>query len=656
MQISKFFMTIIILTLFIPGLGLGGVYYIDATNGDNDNDGSQSRPWKTLSKVSYSDFAPGDNILLKRGEAWNENLLALFSGNSDNPISINAYGEGDSPIINGWIYVAASNINFQNLEVKGSELAGFVMEASSSQVTLRNNEIHDHMFAGVMIVSGMTVNYNIQDNAIYNNQFGVIAFNNSTESDVTRIIGNTIQNNSNGGIVIQGSHQLVEANTITGSNMAGITLNPDCSNIIVRNNEISDHMLIGIFIDPNAGSSNLIQDNTFNRNPFGIIAFNSNNDGEETLITSNNISACDNYGVFIGGTHMVLEQNTIINGSGYGISIDATSSHVSVKNNEVSGNAQTGIWLSPEVDGNIEIIGNQVCDNLQHGIAALDNALHGAETIIANNEVFRNGYNGILLQGDYHLVEYNVVRDNGIKTLSYDWGATGIQVYAEDIESAAAHNIIRFNTVSGTIGNAYGSDGNGILIDEWCHDNVIHHNITYKNEGPGLGVYGGSQNYFLNNLSYNNSINDHDNRARLEILVMSKTQPLSANNIFHNNIAFAVDSDVTTVMVGFNSYDENNQFGNNLFFHAQPAGYLFRWNMDEGDDIELWNMLASGSGDDFSDDPLLADPAGDDFHINADSPCINNGMDALLTKDFYGNLISSGQGSDIGVHEFVLND
>ena len=656
MPFIKFFMIILTLTLFIPGLGLGGVYYIDATNGNNDSDGSQSRPWKTLSRISYSDFAPGDNILLKRGEAWNENLLALFSGNNDNPISINAYGEGDSPVINGFVYVAASNINFQNLDIKGSELAGFVMDASSSRVALTNNKIHDHEFAGVIIVSDMAVNFNLQDNAIYNNQFGIIAFNNSPASDMTRIIGNTIQNNISGGIIIQGSHQLVEANTINGSDMAGIMLNSDSFDIIVRNNEISDHMLTGIFIDQDAGSSNVIQDNTLNRNPFGIIAFNSNNYGEETLITGNNIKDSNHYGLFIDGTHMLVEQNDILNGGGYGISIDGTSANIRLKNNNVNGNAQTGIWVAPGVEGNIEITDNLVCDNLQHGIAALDNALQGAETIIADNEVCRNGYDGILLQGDYHLVEYNVVRDNGIKTLSYDWGATGIQVYAESMESAAAHNIIRFNTVSGTIGNAYGSDGNGILIDEWCHDNIIQHNITYENEGPGLGVYGGSHNYFLNNVSYNNSINENYNRARMEILVMSRTQPVSTNNIFHNNIAFAVDPDVITVMVGFNSYDENNQFGNNIFFHAQPAGHLFRWNMEESDDIELWNMLAAGSGDDFAGDPLLANPGGGDFHINADSPCINNGIDALLTKDFYGNAIPSGGGPDIGIHEFILSD
>ena len=36
----------------------GQTYYIDAINGDDNNSGSQNRPWQTTDKVSSTVFAP----------------------------------------------------------------------------------------------------------------------------------------------------------------------------------------------------------------------------------------------------------------------------------------------------------------------------------------------------------------------------------------------------------------------------------------------------------------------------------------------------------------------------------------------------------------------------------------------------------------------
>ncbi len=51
----------------------GTDYYVDATNGDDLNDGlSSSAAWRSIAKVNGSIFFPGDNIYLKRGEIWRE--------------------------------------------------------------------------------------------------------------------------------------------------------------------------------------------------------------------------------------------------------------------------------------------------------------------------------------------------------------------------------------------------------------------------------------------------------------------------------------------------------------------------------------------------------------------------------------------------------
>ncbi|MEZ4969244.1 MAG: hypothetical protein R2814_06220 [Flavobacteriaceae bacterium] len=64
----------LIVTLLLFSCALHAtVYYVDATLGNDDNNGiSEATPWKTLTKVnnSSSTFMAGDMILFKRGEVW----------------------------------------------------------------------------------------------------------------------------------------------------------------------------------------------------------------------------------------------------------------------------------------------------------------------------------------------------------------------------------------------------------------------------------------------------------------------------------------------------------------------------------------------------------------------------------------------------------
>ncbi len=65
--------------------------------GNDSNPGdSETSPWKTLAKVSSSDFPAGSTIYLKRGQTWNEQLKLPSSG-----VTIVAYGTGDLPMIDG---------------------------------------------------------------------------------------------------------------------------------------------------------------------------------------------------------------------------------------------------------------------------------------------------------------------------------------------------------------------------------------------------------------------------------------------------------------------------------------------------------------------------------------------------------------------------
>ena len=73
----------------------GRDYYVDATRGRDTAAGtSPSTAWKTLTKVNATTFAPGDRILLKAGEQWqDQQLWPKGSGSAGKPITISAYGD-----------------------------------------------------------------------------------------------------------------------------------------------------------------------------------------------------------------------------------------------------------------------------------------------------------------------------------------------------------------------------------------------------------------------------------------------------------------------------------------------------------------------------------------------------------------------------------
>ncbi len=78
-------------------------YYIDAIAGNDANNGTTTAtPWKNLSKIYNTTFAPGSIINLKAGSVWTSQQLKFKgSGTSSSPIIVQQYGTGARPIIHG---------------------------------------------------------------------------------------------------------------------------------------------------------------------------------------------------------------------------------------------------------------------------------------------------------------------------------------------------------------------------------------------------------------------------------------------------------------------------------------------------------------------------------------------------------------------------
>lgn len=115
--------SLILFSLLASGLFVNQVfatdYYVDPLFGINSNQGTQEKPWKTISQVNKSSFLPGDNIYFRRGRTWHETLRIPSSGEEGNPILFGSYGPGPAPVIDcslplrgRWVQVATNIYTF----------------------------------------------------------------------------------------------------------------------------------------------------------------------------------------------------------------------------------------------------------------------------------------------------------------------------------------------------------------------------------------------------------------------------------------------------------------------------------------------------------------------------------------------------------------
>jgi hypothetical protein len=134
-------------------------YYISNTGSDVANGTSEGTAWQTISKINSSSFLPGDFILFKKGDSWNERLNPPSSGSAGNVITFGSYGSGATPVITGfqtlsgwtntgniWSSTFSNSLNYQNtvyingaLRAKGrypnSSYLTFTSHSGTSQIT-----------------------------------------------------------------------------------------------------------------------------------------------------------------------------------------------------------------------------------------------------------------------------------------------------------------------------------------------------------------------------------------------------------------------------------------------------------------------------------------------------------------------------------------
>jgi hypothetical protein len=151
-------------------IGLGVVaqshardFYLDSRRGHDARDGMSARAaWQSLERANAARFGPGDRLLLRRGSRFRGGLKLKLNGTAEQPIVIEAYGEGPDPFINAAGYLAgvhlqaSHHVTVRDLEItadggatkdgsrKDRRYGVFVQGtyASTSNITLENLTIY----------------------------------------------------------------------------------------------------------------------------------------------------------------------------------------------------------------------------------------------------------------------------------------------------------------------------------------------------------------------------------------------------------------------------------------------------------------------------------------------------------------------------------
>jgi hypothetical protein len=102
-------LVVVIIILVLGSFAWGTTYYVSSSTGNDSNSGTSSgAAWQTIAHVNAQTFQPGDSILFRRGDVWNESLVPPSSGTSGNAIAFDAYGSGAAPILTGYYAVPSS--------------------------------------------------------------------------------------------------------------------------------------------------------------------------------------------------------------------------------------------------------------------------------------------------------------------------------------------------------------------------------------------------------------------------------------------------------------------------------------------------------------------------------------------------------------------
>lgn len=403
------------------------IYYIDNSLGDDQNSGlSPHSSWQSIRKLNGITFNPGDVILFKRGEIWNERFnIDSQLGTSEAPITFNAFGSGNLPLIDpvgettGILVNLCNHIILRNLKIviPWSGAHGYGMRI------LNNNNIevdgcivhgkHDETTKGIHLFE--SPNFAVRNCELSGVQYGIWL--NSNTGFPGLISNNKITDVTKGDL----------------SDWDGIKINgDDYTGLIIRRNDISEFSEDGIDL---YSVKNVLVENNFIHDSSDSRPHDNQNGikvNRECVVRYNwiqNIQKDNNQsrnGIGVRGDLTQVYYNVIVDVGSAGLLVLNQAQGVEVKNNTViSSYKGLKVFEGANAVAQNNILDGDSGDLLVHGS---DSVVVGGSNLFVNDEnpTVEDGgiYNGDIFHAlpdfideesyNFHLLDTSPCRNAGV--------------------------------------------------------------------------------------------------------------------------------------------------------------------------------------------------------------------------------------------------
>jgi len=229
---------------FTPSQTSSGRTFYVSSNGNDNNQGTEAAPFKTIQKAA-STVAAGDQVFIKRG-IYNNDVIINTSGTAEKWITFDAYPGDELQVVldGGSFKIKSSYFRVSGIKVQNSNNGFYVEGPGVSNIEISRNHTYNSFSSGIV---AWGVPWGI-DPAGYNH------INN------LKIINNKVQKACNGGwnecitiaqgvvdFVISENEVYDGGNPINGGE--GIDVKFGCNNGIVANNYVHNLTRRGIYLD-----------------------------------------------------------------------------------------------------------------------------------------------------------------------------------------------------------------------------------------------------------------------------------------------------------------------------------------------------------------------------------------------------------------------
>ena len=556
-------------------------YYVSSSLGNDNYTTAQAQnsatPWKSLVKVNaiFSSLLPGDSILFKSGDVFYGSLVANSSGSVSKRIVIASYGNGSKPLLSGFLLprgwtdngngiwetqlpIVKNNLNLVSINNQPQALGrypnidagngGYLnCETVNGTTSFTDNQLTSAInWTGADVVM-RKVRWILDICKITAHSGGTISYTNP-------VTVNTYPGRENFGYFIQNDPRTLD-------NFGEWFLNKSTRKLQVYfgDDAPANHIVQIGLVDSviNLGSnSHITVDNIAveGGNVYGIYAKNGNDVTIKNCIVQN----CGDFAIYIWNIpNTKVEYNQINNVLNNGIYVN----NETVVPTNVTNNYAKNIALIPGM--------GESGDNTYNGIF-----INGNQLLIEYNRVDSTGYNAIEFQGNDVMVAHNFVTE--FCTVKDDGG--GIYTYANNVTNSSEPNrVIKSNIILNTTGNAKGAiygtdrltpqDARGIYMDGGTTSiNVIDNSIA-NCVGSGMYYSCAQDIYTRGNTTFNTiagiMMSRFPNQQLVRNLTIQKNIffPLSKtqNNLFYWNGSLnePVPSNIVTDIRAIGTLDSN---------------------------------------------------------------------------------------------------